>query len=96
MFPAVVTTEESPMLARCEAELTLEGFHFINIELIKDRLFLILSSTLFNILTYHLFRSLPRECELWFGDSTTKAIAFSDVMNLIAKTPHGLQALIPD
>ena len=53
-----------------------------------------LLSVLFNIVIDHLLGSLPRECGLWFRGSTTRAMAFSDSMNLIAEAPWRLQALI--
>ena len=49
-----------------------------------------LSSVLFNIVIDHLLQSIPREFEQWFGGGMMRAVALTDDIKLIAKTPQGL------
>ena len=52
-----------------------------------------LPSVLFNIVIDHLLRSLPKVRWPWFGGGT-RAMTFTDDMNLIGETPLGFEALI--
>ncbi|CAB0043079.1 unnamed protein product [Trichogramma brassicae] len=53
-----------------------------------------LSPVLFNIVIYHLLRSLPTECGIPFCGRTIRAMAFADDLILLAQTPAGLQKLL--
>ena len=46
--------------------------------------------------SYHLLRSMPIECGLRFGGGTTRAMVYTDKINLIVETPLDLQVLIDD
>ena len=49
-----------------------------------------LSSVLFNIVIDQLLKSMPREFGQWFGGKVMKAVALTDDIKLLAKTPQGL------
>ena len=47
-----------------------------------------LSSVLFNIVIDHLLKSTPREFGQWLGGGVMRAVALTDDIQLIGKTPQ--------